>query len=257
MRLILRHCFLFFFLLFFIGALAQDSVSVFKWEVKSKKITDKEYELLFFTNGATGWQLYAPNQSLSDVPTTEFIFPDSTIKTVGAANDSGDVKRFQSPIFNVPVKIYEGSTSWKQLIKISGAVPANLQGALSFSYGRQDEYYPATLFYFSVSLEGGKESKARIKIPAVDIKSPVNNCGDDDAADKSLMGIFLLGFVGGLIALITPCVFPLIPLTVSFFTKRSGSRKRGIVNAFFLWLKHFFYLRYTESSISHCRSNQS
>src|SRR5688500_13090548 len=45
------------------------------------------------------------------------------------------------------------------------------------------------------------------------------------------MAIFFLGFVGGLIALITPCVFPLIPLTVSFFTKRSGSRKKGIKNA--------------------------
>jgi thiol:disulfide interchange protein len=40
-----------------------------------------------------------------------------------------------------------------------------------------------------------------------------------------------LGLVGGLIALVTPCVFPLIPLTVSFFTKKSGSRKRGVTNA--------------------------
>ena len=239
MRLILRHCFLFLLLVFFTGILAQDTASVFKWEIKSKKISETEYELLFSTSGAIGWQLYAPNQLLSDVPTTEFVFPDSSIVVSRAAKDSGAIKSIQSSIFNLPVKIYEGSTSWKQLIKFSGIVPANLQGTLSYTYGRNDEFYPATPFNFSVSLEGGTTSSVRIKIPELNIKAPVNNCGDDDAADKSLMGIFLLGFVGGLIALITPCVFPLIPLTVSFFTKRSGSRKKGIANAFFYGLSIF------------------
>ena len=219
--------------------MAQDTLTVFKWEIKSKKITDKEYELLFSTSGAAGWQLYAPNQSLSDVPTTEFSFADSAIQVSGLTKDSGTVNSIQSSIFNVPVKIYEGPTNWKQMIKISGVVPANLQGTFLYTYGRNDEFYPATALPFSVSLEGGTESTARIKIPTIDIKNPINNCGDDDAADKSLMGIFFLGFIGGLIALITPCVFPLIPLTVSFFTKRSGSRKKGIMNAFFYGLSIF------------------
>jgi thiol:disulfide interchange protein len=50
--------------------------------------------------------------------------------------------------------------------------------------------------------------------------------------DKSIFLIFILGFGGGLIALLTPCVFPMIPLTVSFFTKRSKTRKAGLRNAF-------------------------
>ncbi|WP_315820909.1 cytochrome c biogenesis protein CcdA [Paraflavitalea speifideaquila] len=45
------------------------------------------------------------------------------------------------------------------------------------------------------------------------------------------MGIFILGFLGGLIGLLTPCVFPMIPLTVSFFTKQSPTRSKGIFNA--------------------------
>ena len=60
-------------------------------------------------------------------------------------------------------------------------------------------------------------------------------CGDGSSAakheDKSLMGIFIAGFIGGLLALLTPCVFPMIPMTVSFFTKRSGSRKKGLINS--------------------------
>lgn len=58
-------------------------------------------------------------------------------------------------------------------------------------------------------------------------------CSDDDfgAVDKSYIGILIAGFLGGLLALLTPCVFPMIPLTVSFFTKQSKTRAKGIANA--------------------------
>ncbi|MFN2437979.1 MAG: protein-disulfide reductase DsbD family protein [Chitinophagaceae bacterium] len=210
---------------------SQDS-SAFNWKVTSKKLSATEYELQFFINGANGWQLYAPNQVLSEVATTELQFTDSSVRLIDAFKDSGNFKTVRSSIFEgEQVKLYEDASTWKQLIKINGPVPASLQGVLLFTYGREDEFYPATGFNFSVPLEGGVSSTARIKIASVDIKHPVNNCGDDDTADKSLAGIFILGFLGGLIALITPCVFPLIPLTVSFFTKRSGTRRQGITNA--------------------------
>ena len=50
-------------------------------------------------------------------------------------------------------------------------------------------------------------------------------------ADNPLLNLFLLGFIGGLIALLTPCVFPMIPLTVSFFLKQSGSESKGVGSA--------------------------
>jgi thiol:disulfide interchange protein len=68
---------------------------------------------------------------------------------------------------------------------------------------------------------------------AIDIDNPANGaCGTQQVAnDDNLWRLFLLSFVGGLVALLTPCVFPMIPLTVSFFTKNSGSRAKGIRNA--------------------------
>jgi cytochrome c biogenesis protein CcdA/thioredoxin-related protein len=239
MTLVARNCFFFLFFLVSIAIQAQDSVSIYNWKVTSRKIGDKQYELAFSTTGAKGWQLYAPNQVLSDVPTTEYHFNDSAINAKGTTIDSGSVATLQSPIFNVPVKVYEGPTTWKQQITITGTVPEKLQGSLTYSYGSNDEFYPATPFEFSVPLEGGVAAGTLIKISTLDIKNPINNCGDDDTSNKSLMGIFLLGFVGGLIALITPCVFPLIPLTVSFFTKRSGNRKKGIANALLYGLSIF------------------
>ena len=53
----------------------------------------------------------------------------------------------------------------------------------------------------------------------------------EEGSEKGFLTIFLLGFVGGLIALLTPCVFPMIPLTVSFFTKGAKDKKKGMVNA--------------------------
>jgi len=60
------------------------------------------------------------------------------------------------------------------------------------------------------------------------------DCGDGEGAaeDKSFIGILIAGFLGGLLALLTPCVFPMIPLTVSFFTKQSKNRAKGVANAF-------------------------
>src|SRR5687768_18518380 len=110
MRLIARHFILFFLFILPAGLFAQDTTSSINWEVSNNKIADDTYELQFTTTGAPGWQLYAPNQLLSDVPTTEFAFGDSSIQLSGATRDSGSLKTIQSSIFNVPVKIYEGPT---------------------------------------------------------------------------------------------------------------------------------------------------
>jgi len=66
----------------------------------------------------------------------------------------------------------------------------------------------------------------------VNIDAPKGNCTDEaEEAPKGFWSIFVLGFLGGLIALLTPCVFPMIPLTVSFFTKGSEDKKKGLGNA--------------------------
>jgi thiol:disulfide interchange protein len=213
------------------SAFAQDSLSPFQWQVTSKKLSEKAYELVFQTSGNNNWQLYAP-QLLNEVATTELQLSDSSIQQDENFTVSGAVQNEQSTLFGVPVQIMSGTTQWKRTIRFSGDVPAQLKGTLLYTYGKGEEFYPSTPHIFTVALEGGVQSTTKIKIASLDVKNSVNNCGDDNTADKSLFTIFLLGFLGGLIALITPCVFPLIPLTVSFFTKRSGNRQKGLRNAF-------------------------
>lgn len=219
---------------------SQDTAKVYHWKVSSKKLSQEKYELIFSTVGAPGWQLFSPSQTIPGLQTAELKFGDSAITPQDGFRESGKLKEIISPVFgNGSVKIFEGATTWTTVIHISGTVPAKLQGTLNYSYGRNDEFYTAD-FDFNVLLEGGVVSTTRIKIESIDIKNPVNNCGDNIGDDKSLMGIFILGLLGGFIALLTPCVFPMIPLTVSFFTKQGQSRRRGIMNAFTYGLSIFF-----------------
>lgn len=233
-------------LLFFFSAIplqAQDSTGLKDWSVTSKKIRDNTYELVFKLPSTQGWQLYAPNQVLLDVKTTDLIFADSSVIQDGAFKFSPQPQKINSTIFEgTAVDVFETGVIWTGVISIKGTVPAKLQGNLLYTYGKGEEFYPSTPYAFSVALEGGVEAAARIKIASVDIRKPVNPCGDDGTQNKSLLSIFLLGLLGGLIALITPCVFPMIPVTVTFFTKKSQDKKKGIFNAVLYGL--FIFLIY-------------
>ncbi len=222
---------------------SQDSLgAIHKWDISSKKVSEGQYELTFSGAVTGSWQVYAPNQTLLDVRTTELQFPDSSIVQVSDFTSGPGVKEITSTIFdNAKVKVFESQVQWKAIININGTVPAKLQGSLYYTYGRNDEYYPSTVYPFVVELEGGIQAGG-LKISSIDINNPVNDCGDEGTKNKSLFTIFLLGLLGGLIALLTPCVFPMIPVTVTFFTKKSTDKRKGIINAVLYGL--FIFLIY-------------
>ncbi|MBM3416460.1 MAG: DUF255 domain-containing protein [Bacteroidetes bacterium] len=239
----LRKLFVFSFLLVSQAVLSQDSSGLPGWTVQSKKIGEGKYELSFNLPDAQGWQVYAPNQAPGDVSSVSLSFPDSSVTQEGSFITEGQPQKIKSSIFGAELLVFEGKASWKSIIVIKGSVPARLQGTMLYTYGRDEEYIPSSIFDFNVPLEGGVESEWKPKVEAININNPVNQCGDEGTSGKSLLGIFLLGFLGGLIALLTPCVFPMIPVTVTFFTKKSQDRKQGIFNATMYGL--FIFLIYT------------
>lgn len=229
-------------ILFFSGfLLAQDSKALYHWKFESHKLGAGKYELVFSTEGVAGWQLYAPNQELGGVPSVELFFPDSAVRVEGSFMESGNSKTLSNSFFdNQPIKIYEGAAVWKVIIRIAGSVPAQLQGQLTYFYGNKEGFFPDVPLQFTIPLEGGVSVANNIKVASLDIQHPLSQCGDEGTSNKSLLSIFLLGMLGGLIALLTPCVFPMIPVTVSFFTRKSQNKKSGITNAIFYGLFIFF-----------------
>ncbi|MGZ3880024.1 MAG: protein-disulfide reductase DsbD family protein [Flavisolibacter sp.] len=224
----------FFVFLFFASqftAKAQDSVKLFKWNVSSKRISPNTYQLVFSTQGNIEWSLYAPNQDLSGVSSASLTLNDSAFHVVGDFQQSGAVKTGASKIFTgIKERVYNGPTSWTEEIKIDGPVPGSLQGSLIYNYAKGEEFYQGE-FPFNVNLEGGVSKVSAIKVASIDVKHPINDCGDEETGNKSMLTVFLIGFGAGLLALLFPCVFPLIPLTVSFFTKRAKSKRQGVSNA--------------------------
>jgi cytochrome c biogenesis protein CcdA len=219
---------------------AQDSAAFSGWNAASKKTGNGKYELTFSVPIKNGWQFYAPNELFLDQKTTELKFGDSSIVQDGSFMVSGIPKEINSEI--VPgskVKVLEGNVEFKARISIAGTVPGTLQGSLFYTYGKGNEFYPSIPFAFSVPLEGGVKADSTLKDSVINIKNPVNNCGDD-VIQGDMLTIFLFGLAGGLLALLTPCMFPMIPVTVTFFTKKAESRRKGILKGalygFFIFL---------------------
>lgn len=226
---------------------AQDS-SFVQWTVSSKKIANDQYQLQFKGKVQHGKLLYLFTKDAEGLDSIAVQFTDSSIVKNGPLQIKSGSSSYADPVFdNKQVLIANNEISLVQDITINGVIPAQLKGTVVYTTGGKEEFLPAQEFLFGVKMEGGVAQAARIKINSIDLNNAASNCGDEGTEGKSLWGIFLLGLVGGFIALLTPCVFPLIPLTVSFFTKRSGSRAKGIRNA--LLYGFFIFLIYILLSI--------
>lgn len=231
------------FILAVVFASAQ-SDSLLKWETSAKRISDGLYEVVAKTTIPAGWYLYGNNPSVEGLDPVRFVPAYENAKTQGELVYSGASKIITDPIWdNKKLTVFTGVLEIKQQLKITGFIPATLKGTINANIAKASEFIPSEQ-PFEISLEGGANTQtgaSQIKLSSIDINKPLADCGKkNDVANNSIWSIFILGFLGGLIALLTPCVFPMIPVTVSFFTKRASNRKQAIRNGalygFFIFL---------------------
>ncbi len=91
-----------------------------------------------------------------------------------------------------------------------------------------------------------------LKVASLDFENPLTDCGvSKEKKSENYLTYLFLGFLGGLIALLTPCVFPMIPLTVSFFTKGQKDKAKGKTRRFYLRIFHSLNFRFIERSVSY------
>jgi thiol:disulfide interchange protein DsbD len=225
---------------------AQDS-SIVQWVASGKKISSGQYEIHLKGSIKQGWHIYTKTNTTAGLEGLKLSFRDSSIAGTGNLQISGNLRTINDKIFdNISIEITESNVEVIQKINLPGAVPSKLKALLLYNTASGDAYFAPEEKNIEIDMEGGMDmsSSSRILIPAIDLKNPANNCGGvglgNADSGSSLLTIFLLGFLGGLVALITPCVFPMIPLTVSFFTKKAITKRQGISNAmlygFFIFL---------------------
>lgn len=220
-------------------ALGQQAIDV---AFNSKKLDSSFYELTVKGRLPAEWNLYGVNATVEGLsPVLNFEY-ENVVTLADPVFDS-DPHIISDPIFdNNPLSVFKDTFSFIQKIRIDGAIPHSLSGSLVVSISNDNEFHTLEQS-FDIALEGGlpaRTNPVRIKLASIDIENPIGNCGKQEKHESSLWGIFLLGFAGGLVALLTPCVFPMIPFTVSFFTRSSGHRKaairNGVIYALFIFL---------------------
>lgn len=228
---------------------AQDSTPSISWKATSTKVGDKKYQLIFSTENSSNWEIYAPNIDFDGFASATLLLTDSSIKVISPLGSETKGVITKSVIFEGrDFEIFKDKASFSTTIEFSTVVPASLQTTFSYSYGKADSFFPGETAAFEIALEGGKSSTSKMLIQGLDINKPLQDCGTGSSKEENgLLKIFFLGFLGGLFALLTPCVFPMVPLTVSFFTKHSSNKKKGKQLAITYGL--FIFLIYVSFSI--------
>ncbi|NER13932.1 DUF255 domain-containing protein [Leptobacterium flavescens] len=219
-----------------------------QWEKSIKKISDTEYDLIFKATIRDGWHLYSIEEVEGGPIPTSFLFENeaNAFELVGPMKESESITEYDQ-IFEIDLSFFDHEAVFTQRIKLLDE-NLNVLKALVEYQACDDKVCIFTDNDFTFSLDGSEVSLAEKNIDErslalskqlkLDIKNPNLIKGANEIAQNKngLWGIFALGFLGGLLALLTPCVFPMIPLTVSFFTKQSDNRSRGIRNAVFYGL---------------------
>lgn len=246
MRL-LKSLFFCFFPIFLFSTIsqAQDSASI-KWNVSAKKINEKEYEVKLTGTIKNNWHIYTEKDDVEGLAGIMITYNDSSIvKSPLKVNTTFVV--IEDAVFEKKrKKVATGDIEIIDVIHFSNEIPPVLKCKINYETADKDNFIPEEQ-KLSIVLNAAaiSETKNRILISSIDINKPQTDCGtsatiDSETKSTGLLRLFVLGFLGGLVALLTPCVFPMIPLTVSFFTKKATSKKAGISNAFLYGFFIFF-----------------
>lgn len=226
-----------------------------KWSFSNEKLNDKEYNLVITAKIEKGWHVYS--QFIDDggpIPTSFKFKSSSDYKLIGKVSESPKAISAFDKNFNMQIAWHKDQVVFKQ--KVSLLVPkTNISGTLEFMVCNDERCLPPTEVEFTIALSGelAKAGDISAEIIASDLGTAKDSSlsvisGDTSSKEElktaestviaaentstgSLWAIFIAGFIGGLAAFFMPCIYPMIPLTVSFFTKKSGSKAKGIQSA--------------------------
>jgi thiol:disulfide interchange protein DsbD len=197
----------------FFTVAAADTTDI-RFEYKAERINDKEAMLSVVARLSPGIKIYAMQQSDADVLYSTILFDTMAAGLYsGQVTEKGAKQSEQDTSVGAVVHFYSDSVIWQQKINLAANDSLLSRAQVNYLYQKAEAYLPG-------------EETGKFYIKPVSFIS-----ANADIADRSLLWIFLTAFGGGLLALLTPCVYSMIPVTVSFFTKRSKTKLEGRKNA--------------------------
>jgi thiol:disulfide interchange protein DsbD len=213
-----------------------------KWTTKVEMITATEFNLVMTGKIDPEWHVYSQFTPADGPLPAEFKFENtkSNYELVGKVKESPYKKQFND-IFGVDEYYFEKQVTFTQKIKITNPKLTSIKAKIDYQVCKQACINDKNDFTFEIPTNSGETAVAlvdTVQVPETDTIKEVAKEETKTVAEapkpeekKGLWTIFFLAFLGGLAALLTPCVFPMIPMTVSFFTKQSKNPGQGKRNA--------------------------
>ena len=224
-----------------------------QFKTEWKKISDTEAQIVFTGVIDAGWHVYStdlpeggPISATFNTDKMEGVELDGKLMPEGKEIEAFD------KVFEMKLRYFEEKATFVQKLKITAA-NYFIEGYLEYGSCNDENCLPPTEVPFTFSGQGAAGAPAAAPAEEKKAEEPANNVssavstadywtpvvdklnafGEETAqtTDQSWFYIFFAGFIGGLLALFTPCVWPIIPMTVSFFLKRSKDKKKGIRDA--------------------------
>ena len=252
---LLQKLFILIFVFLSIGISAQVKDPV-KFQLKINELKNNEYEAVLTAHLEKNWHIYSKDIPEDSGIPTEMKVSGKNIELIGKVTEAGKKEDEFSEAFGVRIVYYSNSVSFKQKFKLKNpALPSNVIAEITYQTCDDRVCLAPNTLEFEQNIAGKNSESAEIpsqeaikeestavskstnetksiensiKVESLDAKNPLTDCGisaQEESSDD--FWIFILGFIGGLLALLTPCVFPMIPLTVSFFTKGTDNKAKG------------------------------
>jgi len=224
---------------------AQASVNPVQWSQDLVRESDSIYTVVFEARIDPEWHLYSQHTPPGGALPTEFTFKNEGegYRTLGPVMESETHTAF-SEIFEVDETFFKETARFTQKIQLTDLKIKGIQVDMFYQACAEVCIGADKTFLFSFSDQPyvpevaalDAETLAKGDALLLDLKNKerlLQDTGSGSTRKQGIWVIFGLGFIGGLLALLTPCVFPMIPLTVSFFTKQTQSRSKGVARAGF------------------------
>jgi thiol:disulfide interchange protein DsbD len=223
-----------------------------KWTSKVEKLSDTEFNLVMVGKIDADWHMYSQFTPDGGPLSAVFTFDNSkgNYDLVGKTKESPYKKHFND-VFGVDEYYFENKVTFTQKVTITNPKLTSIKGGIDYQVCKQVCINDKKQFTFtlpaitSTSTAAAAPEAVPADTAAVEAAAPVKDTtvktevatakpavtAPKKEEKKGLWSIFFLAFLGGLAALLTPCVFPMIPMTVSFFTKQSKNPAKGKSNA--------------------------
>ena len=224
------------------------------WKISIKKLADNQYEIVGEATPNSGWHVYSaflPENTA--IPTSITINATPGVKTSGAITEKPTPETHFDESFKAELKWHSKKATFSQKIELTQPGKVNITGYVEYMACNDETCMPPDQIEFNFTVEGAAlaettseaknegqtdalASQEATKETAVAepqaAKTEITAAADTSTEkNQSYWSIFFIAFIAGFAALLTPCVFPMIPMTVSFFTKQSKTKAMGIRNA--------------------------